>query len=143
MNENSKVLLEFPSGPPNGCYSSDGGRFIWYYKSQEKRYSYKFFVIDTNATAGINDVKADEHSSIVSPNPSNGAASVEVSWDYTLLDDAQLNVMNMDGKLLHTQAVKSGTRKTSLSTSRFPAGTYIYVVHGSNGYTSTGKFIIN
>lgn len=100
-------------------------------------------VVVTSNTSGINSVMADNSSSFVSPNPSNGAASVEVSWDYTLLDDAQLNVVDMDGKLVHTQAIKSGNRKTNLSTSRFSTGTYIYIVHGSNGYTSTGKFVIN
>lgn len=140
IDETSRILgiyegrLEnFTSGP-----LMNGGKIIF-----ESSDAPTGLVVVTCKTSGINSVMADNSSSLVFPTPSNGAASVEVSWDYTLLDDAQLNVVDMDGKLVHTQSIRAGNRKTSLSTSRFSSGTYIYIVHGSNGYTSTGKFVIN
>lgn len=144
MNENNQVVVDFDALGLDAYYfrgffpAKTGGFF--YFRS---KYNGDIYILDLNDTSGINTVAADNNSGSVSPNPSNGAASVEVSWDYTLLDDAQLNVVDMDGKLVHTQAIKSGNRKTNLSTSRFSTGTYIYIVHGSNGYTSTGKFVIN
>lgn len=143
IDETSKILGIY-EGKLNHFISGslmNGGKIL--FESKDNNDGPTEFVVVTCNTSGINTVSADNSSSSVSPNPSNGAASVEVSWDYTLLDDAQLNVVDMDGKLVHTQAVKAGNRKANLSTSRFATGTYIYVVHGSNGYTSTGKFVIN
>lgn len=139
LNENNKVVIDFGDFEIRTLrtFPAQTGGYI-YLKHNEDVY-----ILNSKDISGINSVLADNKSGSVSPNPSNGAASVEVSWDYTLLDDAQLNVVDMDGKLVHTQIIKAGYSKTSLSTSRFSSGTYIYIVHGSNGYTSTGKFVIN
>lgn len=138
VDENSNILGEIPS---------DIVPFFWGQTMNpiyvEGRTIFSNGLIIKDESSGINSVNADSNPSSVSPNPSNGAASIEVNWDYTLLDDALLNVIDMEGKLVHTQTIKSGSRKTHLTTSRFAPGTYIYVVQGSNGYTTTGKLIIN
>ena len=138
VDENSNILGEIPS---------DIVPFFWGQTMNpiyvEGRTIFSNGLIIKDESSGINSVNADSNPSSVSPNPSNGAASIEVNWDYTLLDDALLNVIDMEGKLVHTQTIKSGSRKTHLKTSRFAPGTYIYVVQGSNGYTTTGKLIIN
>lgn len=138
VDENSNILGEIPS---------DIVPYFWGQTMNpiyvEGRTIFSNGLIIKDESSGINSVNADSNPSSVSPNPSNGAASIEVNWDYTLLDDALLNVIDMEGKLVHTQTIKSGSRKTHLTTSRFAPGTYIYVVQGSNGYTTTGKLIIN
>ena len=138
VDENSKVLGEIPSDIAPGF-----GGLTMNPIYVEGRTIFANGLIITDNSSSINAINADTNPSSVSPNPSNGAASVEVNWDYTLLDDAQLNVIDMEGKLVYTQTIKSGSRKTSLSTSRFAPGSYIYVIQGINGYTSTGKLIIN
>lgn len=138
VDENSNILGEIPS---------DIVPYFWGQTMNpiyvEGRTIFSNGLIIKDESSGINSVNADSNPSSVSPNSSNGAASIEVNWDYTLLDDALLNVIDMEGKLVHTQTIKSGSRKTHLTTSRFAPGTYIYVVQGSNGYTTTGKLIIN
>ena len=96
-----------------------------------------------NEGSGIQSIYSDQTSSSVSPNPTNGANSVAISWDYELLEDGELIVVGIDGKLVHTQTIKAGTRNASLSTGRLAAGGYIYVVKAKNGYISTGKIIVN
>lgn len=138
IDENSKVLGEIPSDiSPMFHFYTMNPIYV------EGKTIFSNGLVITDNSSGINSVSADSNPSSVSPNPSNGAASVEINWNYTLLDDAQLNVIDLDGKLVHTQTVRAGNRKASLSTTRFAAGTYIYVVQGSNGYVTTGKLIIN
>ena len=138
VDENSNILGEIPSNiVPSFWGQTMNPIYV------EGRTIFSNGLIIKDESSGINSVNADSNPSSVSPNPSNGAASIEVNWDYTLLDDALLNVIDMEGKLVHTQTIKSGSRKTHLTTSRFAPGTYIYVVQGSNGYTSSGKLIIN
>lgn len=136
FDENSKVLGVYPRGSNNlGCLINPelvGGKLI---------FENGVTVYNTN-DSGIQSILHEKPSS-VSPNPSNGATNVEINWDFIILDDAQLNVIDIDGKLVHTQTIKAGNRKTNLSTSHFASGTYIYVVQGNNGYTLTGKFVIN
>lgn len=141
MNENSQVLLEFPEDTDTGDFlvSTNSGGYL-YLESEDDE---KFYVIDTNASSGVNSVKANEHPGSVSPNPSNGAATVTIDWGYTLLNAGTLTVVDMEGKLVHSQAIGEGKSRIDLKTSRLAPGTYIYVVQSDNGYTTTGKLIIN
>ena len=100
-------------------------------------------VMVDNEGSGIQSIYSNQSSSSISPNPTNGANSVAISWDYELLEDGELIVVDIDGKLIHTQSIKAGSRNATLSTGRFACGNYIYVVRAANGYTSTGKLIIN
>ena len=94
-------------------------------------------------SSGIEKINRDKYQSVVAPNPSNGASSITINMDYTLLNDATLVVIDMDGKKVHSQTIKSGGTKAVVATSRFAVGNYIYVIQNDNGYISTGKIIIN
>lgn len=94
-------------------------------------------------SSSINEMSLDRHEGTVSPNPSRGANPITISWGYTLLTDGRLNVISIDGKLVHSQTVKAGTSELNLAVSHLAAGTYVYVVESDNGYTTTGKFIID
>lgn len=146
MNENSQVLLEFPEGGllHEADLRLDGYLYCSNYQSTSEN-ERDIYVIDTNAPAdaGINSVQVDERPGSVSPNPSNGATTVSIDLGYTMLNDGQLTVVDMEGKLVHSQTIASGKRKIDLSTSHFAAGAYIYVVQTDNGYTTTGKMVIN
>lgn len=141
MNENSQVLLEFPEDADTEDFlvSTNSGGYLYMVSEDDK----KFYVIDTNASSGVNSVMANEHPGSVSPNPSNGAATVTIDWGYTLLNAGTMTVVDMEGKLVHSQAIGEGKSRIDLKTSRLAPGTYIYVVQSDNGYTTTGKLIIN
>ena len=89
----------------------------------------------------INEMSLDRHEGIVFPNPSRGANSLTISWGYTMLTDGRLNVIGIDGKLVHSQIVKSGASELNLAVSHLAAGTYIFIVV-SGDHATTGKFII-
>ena len=135
MNERSEVLAQTEEGERID-YVLDpaltGGQVI----------TSNGYIIRKGESA-LNEKRIDQHEGIVSPNPSSGASSITISWGYTLLNDGKLNVVSTDGKLVHSQRVKSGSSHLNLATAHLAAGSYVYILENDNGYTTTGKFIIN
>lgn len=140
INENSKILCEYKfEFEDEDHYLGDlvdpslvGGKVMFE----------NGFMLNPSSS-GINAIATDVNKSVVTPNPTNGAAAVVISWDYELLEDGQLNVIDLDGRQVYTQSLKAGTHKATISTSRLAPGNYIYVVQAANGYSTTGKLVVN
>lgn len=67
------------------------------------------------------------------PNP----ALANVTVPYSIDHNADLNVYNIDGKLVKTQRVQAGRGETTIDLAGMPAGVYIYRLG-----TKAGKFIV-
>jgi len=93
--------------------------------------------------SGINSIREDMFHSSVRPNPSHGAMTVFISLEQEVPEDGNLMILDLGGKLVHCQMIKAHTRQIQLVTRQLPHGTYLYLVHSSNGCTSTGKLIID
>lgn len=99
--------------------------------------------IVTPITSGINSINEDSKTSLVMPNPTNGAPVVTIRWDYDLIEDGQLSIVDLEGKTVYSQRLKAGSRKVDIPTRRLATGAYIYVVYTLNGTTTTGKVVVN
>lgn len=89
---------------------------------------------DPNSTAGINEVKYEKQV-LIYPNPTIN--TFIVSSPDEIID--QIEVKNIEGKILHSAIVKSS--KTEIVSSDFPTGIYFVKITLQNGTSLTKKII--
>jgi len=102
----------------------------------------KTVTIEAKAAAGISDIEFVSNLSLF-PNPATNEVSVQFTAQHTA--DCTIEVIDLNGKTLHTQVISNvavGTNNVQLNTSAYANGIYSVVLRSDNALT-TQKLVIH
>lgn len=84
----------------------------------------------------------DEFSEVsltISPNPASDLLSVDAEG---LMEDVQIHILNLEGKLLESTSMLVGTAKKQLEVSHLPEGIYLLQIQSDSGQRIGKRFVI-
>ena len=106
----------------------------FYYNGTISSYNVEIYSVPGTPPAGIANLKSNGNQ-LPYPNPAKSV--IALPYQLKNSETANLNIFNMNGKLIEIKQIDSAFDKILLNVSNYPKGTYIYDVNGERN-----KFIV-
>ena len=122
----------------NMCVLDDGFAVVCGYTAEDEDYD-MFLLLFENEGEGINEAETSEKSIVVYPNPGNNMLNIRAAVTMWQPYNARVEVYDMSGRMVYGQEITENV--TSINTTSWPAGSYVWRVVADGKEAECGKWI--